>query len=177
MPKFKTLTPKRRENLKRLADYLETLPRRYAHFDMQRFTGNMDNEEAYALRNGGVENQGCGAVACAVGHGPSAGILFKASQFTGYWPSPDWHAYTIANFTGGERSKLDDEIYCHRVLFAWLFGEYWQEIDNHPWGAAARIRYLLDGKPLTQDLLDAREGECWTPSKADRRLYTSYRKG
>lgn len=136
-----TLTRSQRANLRKLADYLESLPEDYRHFDMHDYMGNDASAAAleYARKNGGVEQ--CGTVACAVGHGPAAGILFRPSDFTRNWdgtPALSWGSYS-RRFT--PRGYDEPE-------FDWAFGSYWRSLDNHHWGAAARIRYLLKhGKP------------------------------
>lgn len=129
------LTRTQRKNLAKLADYLEGLPEDYQHFDMYDYVGaHSDAVTNYARKNGGVAQ--CGTVACAVGHGPAAGILFRKDEF---WtdsdgkPRPMWGAYS-ARFA----SDHDD-----RSPFQWAFGGGWKRHDNHHWGAAARIRYLL----------------------------------
>lgn len=134
------MTPQQRENLEKLATYLEQLPVDYKHFDMGDYYNGqalMTDEQLtdYALNNGGVDKYNCGAVACAVGHGPSAGILFKPSEITWY-NAPDWNKYSL-NFIA-ETGNLE---------YQWLFGSEWENVDNTHRGAAARIRYLLDGKP------------------------------
>lgn len=180
-------TAKRRENMLALADKLESLPRRYKAFEMGVFLDEISDEETvrYAEHNGGIHE--CGAVACAIGHGPAAGILFpKPRKGSVLWqPSshfdkngklvegfmPDWHAYSARNFIDYQQNKSE---------WDWCFGGEWSNIDNHPWGAAARIRYLLDGNDPPQvedydgDMVPFHEGHV---EKAHRRLYAKYRKG
>lgn len=137
-----------RENLTKLATYLEQLPIDYKHFDMEGYYDKdhqLTHEQAldYALNNGGVDKFNCGTVACAVGHGPAAGILFKPSEITWY-DKPNWDRYA--------RNFVDDTM---ATDFRWLFSSEWEHVDNTHRGAAARIRYLLDGhapqEPLDPD--------------------------
>jgi hypothetical protein len=79
--------------------------------------------EKYKYHNGGVP---CGTVACALGHGPAAGILFDNNTH-------GWTAYSL-NFLP---STVIDE-------WAWLFAAEWSKFDNTPLGAAKRIRTLLE---------------------------------
>lgn len=113
-------------NLKRLAKYLQSLPEDYREFDMTNFYDGPD-ERHYALFNG----RSCGTVACAVGHGPSAGLFFRRDEISWHM-GPRWVTYTDRVFTS------DDD------AFQFLFGEEWADVDNHHWGAAARIRCFLE---------------------------------
>ena len=167
-----------RANLERLADYLESLPRNYKHFDMKTFVNeyapgaDTDAIIEYALHNGGV-NQ-CGTVACAVGHGPAAGFLFSR-RMPSLWieGKPNWFAYTARFFLSSKRGQ--------NVMFDWLFGEEWVSVDNHHYGAAARIRYALAGNPLPEDLVNNERWDSYdcmdvNPSEKHRRLYRDYDK-
>jgi hypothetical protein len=131
------LTRSQRKNLAKLADYLESLPKGYRHFDMMSFLEERKRAKRgavveYVRSNGGV-NQ-CGTVACAVGHGPAAGVLFYRRELTLDGDNnlaPHWEVYT-ARFV----PRFGRE-------FSWAFGADWYGTDNHHWGAAARIRHLL----------------------------------
>lgn len=124
-----------KDNLDKLATYLESLPIHYAHFDMadflerRRVTDMTKQEYIYARRNGGFD--GCATAACAVGHGPAAGILVPPQYVDGVYV--DWLGYSRNLFTSNAHE------------WDWLFGAKWVRVDNHHWGAAARIRYLLAG--------------------------------
>lgn len=154
-----TLTRTQRRNLTKLADYLEGLPKGYRHFDMFDFITPSDEADEsvithYALHNGGVAS--CGTVACALGHGPAAGVLFRREELS--FGAPDWWRYA-------KRFVEDDE--CPE--FDWAFGSEWRDVDNHHWGAAARIRYLLKhGAPEGFKYGDA--------SRSHRRLYREFDK-
>jgi len=108
-----------RENLEKLASYLEELPEDYNHFGMDWYFTIDDNwyfpEKA--------TNFTCGTVACAVGHGPAAGL-------PGY-KGEDWDSYSERVF------QLPYLEWC------WCFSGHWSEVDNTPHGAAKRIRYLM----------------------------------
>lgn len=140
-----------KENLLKLAAYLDTLPLDYEHFEMEDFMqgGDAQKYALYATENGGVGVTTCGAVACAVGHGPSAGFLFEKNELekdcirvltddgNSYeWVDilkPDWHAYTGRVFVDSGSS-----------LFDFMFGGGWSGWDNTPCGAAARIRFGVE---------------------------------
>jgi len=141
-----------RNNLKRLATYLEGLPADYKGFEMEVFFEELkvrgirkaaeinfaaldaaaeaakEVEIKYARENGGVGK--CGAVACAVGHGPAAGFLAIPEDFTPAG-NMDWGAYQ------GRVFDVEGE------AFSWCFGGAWSDVDNTPQGAAKRIRYML----------------------------------
>jgi hypothetical protein len=129
------------ENLLTLASYLDTLPDDYERFCMSYFLNTLDPEEVeepallekmhnYQLHNGGVP---CGTVACAVGHGPAAGLLMtedEANDLTGVW------VHYAERVFGMDRFNRE---------FYFLFGANWTDYDNTPKGAAARIRYVVAG--------------------------------
>lgn len=150
------------ENCEKLAAYLESLPEDYQDFGMQAYIYPHNDAalEKYALQNGGVSS--CGTAACAIGHGPAAGIYFPEDDdslwHTSYqilYPdgpntgrpvysdekarTPSWSAYSHRMFinprTGADQGQL---------LWDWCFGSGWSSADDTPHGAAKRIRYLLD---------------------------------
>jgi hypothetical protein len=125
-----TLTDEQRANLDKLATYLEGLPADYGHFGMRSWIRARSEaaEKNYALNNGGVSS--CGTVACAVGHGPAAGILVPKTMVRADGVS--WYQYACL-FT-------DNTGYDHE----WCFDSEWAAYDNTHHGAAARIRLLLD---------------------------------
>lgn len=103
-------TPEQRTNLLALADYLESGSLNL-EFSMNIFQGG---------EGGGMYATECGTVGCAIGHGPSIGIVARKGEL--------WHLYANRVF-GNEIS--------------WMFSENWALVDNTPRGAAARIRYAL----------------------------------
>lgn len=114
-----------RDNLAKLATYLEGLPADYEDFDMAVFH---EESEEPAL-------QLCGSAACAVGHGLSAGIRAYPKDFS-------WQMYARRVF------GTEGEIFSHGKLWDWCFTQEWQNYDNTPAGAALRIRaYLADKVP------------------------------
>lgn len=151
------LTATQRRNLVKLADYLESLPKSYKHFEMKSyFIRNgitRADEVRYAKKNGGLDQFPCGTVACAVGHGPSAGVLFRPGDID-VWGEPNWNFYSRR--------------FCyHGAAFIFMFGSDWSRVDNHHWGAAARIRYILeDGEVPMED-----DGYTVRISRGVRKLY------
>lgn len=166
------ITDRRRANLTKLADYLESLPEDYQHFDMEKFfdhygecnlASGIDQAvvEAAALAHTDVFApealeqtlfatspdrflNNCGTVACALGHGPAAGIPLAKSHIA----TKRIKGQTIV--TG-----IDFESYCKLFTrgetqpeWDFLFSGDWKGVDDHHWGAAARIRYLLDNESV-----------------------------
>lgn len=141
------LTPLQRANLLTLANYLMKLPDDYEHFGMAHFF-----EGDHAV----TDVAHCGTTACAVGHGPAAGIT----------PLPHhWDTY-------GQSSRLDwwdysKDLLCSMGSGAWdfMFSGCWDEHDDTPRGAAARIRYVLKGglipDSLSDDYFDTRRYETY----------------
>lgn len=139
---FKTdhLTETQKSNLKTLADYLAGLPTNYQHFDMGDWaTNNFDDYDETSPVSGGI-TLGCGTVACAVGHGPNAGIA----------PGPNdtqWSLYAENAFGYSAIKKNEDE------TGYYLFGavrEYFHECsydayveERSPHMAAERIYEVL----------------------------------
>lgn len=123
---------KHRDNLTKLADYLAALPADYEQFDMNDYNRvKGDNWKGGPLY---IEKRryDCDTVACAIGHGPAAGIRVYGDM--------GWNAYCIRVF-GIDR-------WDHYDTFQYLFGPNWIHYDNTPQGAAERIRiYLESGVP------------------------------
>ena len=113
-----------RKNLRILADYLESKKLKAA-FSMETYSAD---GESY--------KPNCGAVGCAIGHGPYAGIPKRVSE--------SWDAYDTRVF------GLQGE------ALRWCFSSRWAEIDNTPEGAAKRIRYLLEHGAPPDDFLNHR---------------------
>lgn len=158
------LTKPQRERLDKLATYLEKLPKRYRHFNMKDYAGLESDDPKlieYALHNGGVPS--CGTVACAVGHGPAAGVLFPRSMIKS-WSGAigvQWDKYSEL-FVGEEMS-----------LYRWCFGGEWAPTDNTHYGAAARIRYILaNGYPPAAFDWSYSSG---SPPRSIRKVYAPYR--
>ncbi len=121
---YSTVTWPQVHNLAQLAAYLRTLPADYKDFDMENYAVATARDSRYniALATTTI----CGTVACAVGHGPNAGIAPL--------PVEDWVDYTERAFGVGRSTDAN-------MVF---FGGIWTGWDNTPRGAGARIAYLLD---------------------------------
>lgn len=114
----------RRDNLNKLADYLLSLPDDYKDFDMSQFHIYPINSELYKPNI-------CGTSACAVGHGPNAGI-------------GDYR--TCANWIEYSQKYLIYDI--NSADWYWCFSGGWADVDDTPHGAAKRIKqYLRSGVP------------------------------
>lgn len=132
-------TEEQRANLKKLADYLAT-GQTAMKFDMSDYCRKpIDPKKAKELRVSlsymdtvFIQNAECGTVACAIGHGPAAGIPSHVND-AGWW---DYTSRAFGIQPGHE--ELDDD------LWAWMFSSEWKDTDNTPQGAAARIRWFLD---------------------------------
>ena len=146
MPAIDTTSTDTRVNLATLASYLESLPEDYAEFEMESFLDadlydetNQKVVKQYLLANGGVAS--CGTSACAVGHGPAAGLFFKADEIVLDYDDellPKWRDYMRRVFG----------ISGCGCGFDFMFGSNWSDVDNTVHGAAARIRYYLaEGAP------------------------------
>jgi hypothetical protein len=118
---------KHKDNLLKLAAYLETLPDDYEQFNMHVFMAlrvedaGLYDRQWIVVDPDEVKRPHCGTVACAVGHGPSAGIRVYGDQ--------SWRSYADRVF-----GPMDDD------TFGYMFGPSWSRTDNTPKGAAARIR-------------------------------------
>lgn len=113
----------RRDNLKKLADHLASLPEGYREFDMQHYVttsgGSSDRRPSEVI-------PGCGTICCAAGHGPLIGIKAHLGE--------DWTVYI-------DRVFLDDNSIAD---FSWMFSGQWTQVDNTPQGAALRINWYLE---------------------------------
>lgn len=116
-----------KDNLLTLANYLDALPVDYAKFDMGAFfrLGSW-----CGLRIPPVEERPCYTAACAVGHGPFAGMPTIGDEA--------WDTYAERVFGVNASTDEDDDL-----GFEWMFGSSWTDFDDTPRGAAARIRYFL----------------------------------
>ena len=129
------LTHSHRANLEKLATYLEKLPKSYEHFDMKLY----HSEDIYDGFDRPLSE--CGAVACALGHGPIAGIPLEDEHTLVYDERESgrqllgvrWATYGRDSFTAG-RSPV----------WHWLFDGQWDRNQPTHRDAAARIWYFLD---------------------------------
>ena len=126
------LTATQIRNLKQLAAYLESGKLR-ADFNMARFAEH--NHPGPGLLT-------CGAVGCAVGHGPYAGVPKRTLEtFNEYV----FRAFGVGNDCGEEDEDDDPDLLKWRSKsWMFLFDEDWADTDfSSPLDVAARIHYLL----------------------------------
>lgn len=122
------MTPQQRENLRKLADYLALLPPS-SSFDMRYYS-----TDAHGNNIPRPTSHACGTVACALGHGPQAGVAPI--------PYETWDDYAARAFGLDPNDHLNGSIL--RNSWAWCFEAEWVHFDNTPSGAAKRIYHLLD---------------------------------
>jgi hypothetical protein len=113
-------------NLALLAAYLRSLPQDYRHFEMSDYFGTFGSHNDDPVQ--------CGTVACAVGHGPAAGLPRLRDQ---NGEKESWPVYEERVFGEG--------------LYECLFSGEWSDIDDSARGAAARILALIQ-EPDRTDL-------------------------
>ncbi len=135
-----------RANLRQLARYLEDLPKGYARFNMQRFCAHRNGMPNMALIGVSplyarvvLADDQCGTCACAVGHGPAAGI---APDSETDWC---WDAYMLRCFGACAWGT-----YFANTAKTWqiaagsfLFSGDWYHTMPTAHEAAFRIRYAL----------------------------------
>jgi hypothetical protein len=134
------MKPKHRDNLLKLAAYLDALPADYEEFCMSDYNrDNHSNAPHYRSLNPRERQYGCGTVACAVGHGPAAGIRVHGDY--------GWDDYCFRVF------GVSDELgmYQDDDSFDYMFGTNWTRYDNTPHGAAERIRTYVSLGGQTPD--------------------------
>jgi len=112
-----------KENLKLMADYIETIPQ--DRFDMDNF------------RTGESVKHECNSVGCVLGH---CTILDKRPLPMSYSGNINFSAWSL-DFTGLDPNS--DE-------WDYLFSSFWTYGDKTPIGAANRIRHFLE-KGLPKD--------------------------
>jgi len=118
------LLDQQRANLRKLAAYLRTLPANYPDFEMNDFV-RFDGSGKYVF----ASVTPCGTAACAVGHGPKAGISPIGCE--------NWTSYSHRCFIDADDGADNEE------AWEWCFGGSWSYVDNTVHGAAARIEYML----------------------------------
>lgn len=114
-------TEKQRENLITLRNYLAALPKDYEHFNMRYYMKIRKTQPPTPRKMPFIK---CGTVACAIGHGPSAGIKKIFGE--------GWRQYSYRVF------GFD--------CWDWCFSAHWYPFDNTVAGAVKRIDIYLDGK-------------------------------
>ena len=123
-------------NLTLLANYLNTLPDNYAHFDMSLYLTDTDEDNTSELGISEIayyKPTNCGTSACAVGHAP----------YVPGMPQPN-----DADYGWSDYSERIFELESYDKAWDWCFSAAWDDIDNTPKGAAARIRYLIQHPDL-----------------------------
>lgn len=123
------LTQEQKVNLRKLASYLITIDPHSFSMDQYYKRGCGIFELGSLLYGDGFVKYECGTVACAVGHGPGAGIAPQRLDCS-------WARYSDRVFGA---TTMDDDM-VHR----WCFDQTWESCDNSPTGAAQRIIYMLE---------------------------------
>lgn len=130
-----------RQNLARLALYVQSLPSDYAGFQMSYFVAN-GGVDSVSQKVRKAENLGCGTCACFAGHGPICGIdPIKNETWGKYLERCFGTEYTVYGAGGN---------------YDWLFHEGW---PNSTAEAAKRAAWLLEGLDLPDSPRDASEDE------------------
>ncbi len=111
------------DNLAILANYLESLPADYGHFDMGHFSKDEYGEE---LPPAVIEHT-CGTSMCAVGHGPNAGFAPISDE-------DDWSDYAERVF--GE--------HWDSANMQWCFSGRWDGTQDTVAEAVNRLRYVVE---------------------------------
>lgn len=144
------LTEKSKENLCKLATYLQSLPEDYSHFGMAQWFKVRGMSEVAKWLEGKMQT--CGTVACAAGHGPAAGIPVPKDLWNyDYGNCANWSEYCRREFL---EVLEPGDISQQNLAMQWCFGGRWAAVDDHHYGAAARIRYLLNKGGIP-------ESACW----------------
>jgi hypothetical protein len=158
------LNDKARDNLCKLATYLQSLPKNYSHFDMREWysdTGNDDLDEKYFTSQ--VTMKHCGTAACACGHGPAAGIPMPKELYDNF-PAYGYSELLGQNLDVRTRPGIAE---AHR----WLFSGEWATYDDHHWSAAARIRFVLsEGKVPGTNRSSYYDPKVYAGYKVDKRV-------
>ena len=116
-----------KENLLKLAKFLDGLPEDYEHFDMSKWLAS-DTNELCPDEIEDVDIKACGYAACAIGHAPQALKLTPEET----WKCATWNAFIHHYF---DIAWIEEQF---------MFGVDWQDVDNTPKGVAKRIRYFLE---------------------------------
>lgn len=119
-------TAKQRANLAKLADFLATLPRDYGQFSMATYYENGWDDVGLDVVTMGRAIP-CGSSACAIGHGPMAGIRKHSSD------KDEWHKYSRRVFGTSLHDTTEG---------SHMFGTH---NSDCPKAAAKRIREVLNG--------------------------------
>lgn len=115
------MTQEQRNNLKKLADFIRTVPQE--KFSMFAYRGDEDEF-----------THECNTIGCALGYAPQ--VLYDNLQDVPKYPD------SRIRF-----EKISDEklgIISFSYAFAWMFSLRWTGVDNTPTGAADRIEWFLN---------------------------------
>lgn len=151
------LEPEHFANFTKLADFLAALPVDYKYFHMGSYAEarveDPDNPgfKKYAYFDPKdvdrpTDEWSCSTTACALGHGPAAGV------HTPHLASFGWASYAEVCFGTSVANDTRPHVY------GWCFSGLWDTIDDTPQGAALRIRYMLRNG-LPEDHEDQLNGE------------------
>lgn len=121
-----------KENLLRMADYIETIPQE--QFDMEVF------------REGGRTSPKCNSVGCIIGHCTALDDPENLPRY--FYGEIDFDLWS-EKFTGIGLFSRD---------WRYLFGGGWAKNDNTPTGAVKRIRHYVE-HGLPQDWEEQMRGE------------------
>lgn len=121
-----------RENLKRMADYIRTVPQ--------------ENFTISYYRSGSERYHKCDSVGCVIGHCTVLDDIDNIPTFQG------------GDIRFDEWSKIFTELVPYSGKWKWCFSTYWKQIDNTPTGAAERIEWLLN-HGLPEDWYEQMTGE------------------
>lgn len=116
------------KDLTLLANYLEQLPEGYEQFEMSHFTSTYNDLEEFDTSSGFI----CGTSGCAVGHAPFISGVSKPLKDEGWSDYSDRITFSV-----------DRLYYQHEVVWEFMFGSFWSNVDNTPQGAARRIKAVL----------------------------------
>jgi hypothetical protein len=118
-----TPTPEQIENRYKLINYLNSGNLK-ADFAMNLFSVNED-----------FQDEDCGSIGCAIGHGPYANIPKIKRE--------NWHVYSERVFG----------ILLENIQWVYCFSAFWDDFDNTAKGAANRLLFLTENNPTNIELL------------------------
>ena len=130
-----------KENLLKLADFLDGVKGSNFRMETYRSGGVLDDLDSTDLRMGKEEIEKCGTSCCALGWAPCVpGLEVEPSDWDddGGYDSFSWSKYGLRVFGLRDNTYDDPE-----DEWNWCFRGEWENKDNTPKGAAARIRHLV----------------------------------
>ena len=134
------------KNLLLLADPLETIPQENFSMEQYRQKPSDDPDIKFELVMCHFYSPvNCGSVGCALGHAPLAPGLEPIKD--------DYDAFSLCWLRYSQRVFGMDSHKENKFEWNFVFSYRWEEYDNTPKGAAARIRYLVKhGRPPVDQL-------------------------